>query len=111
MTTTDTDALTERLTEAVRETLLDDHGAGSDLAYVSWDGEQWLAVEGGIDLPHLIAAVLPIVAVEVRKAKAEALRDAAEDVTEIDGRRDDSAANWLRARATEYEAGGSDEHR
>lgn len=68
---TDTDALTERLAEAVRETLMDDHGAGSDLAYVSWDGEQWLAVEGGIDIPHLIDAVLPIVVEEVQAAVEE----------------------------------------
>lgn len=32
-------------------------------------------------------------------ARAEALRDAADHVHEIDGRNDDAAAEWLRARA------------
>lgn len=37
--------------------------------------------------------------------QAEALRDAADAVTEIDGRRDDAAARWLRARADRLEKG------
>lgn len=36
--------------------------------------------------------------------RAEALRDAAEHVIEIDGRRDDAAAGWLRSRADHIEA-------
>ena len=37
--------------------------------------------------------------------RAEALRDAAKHVDEIDGRRADAAAIWLRARADQVEAG------
>lgn len=32
-------------------------------------------------------------------AKAEALRDAADSIEQVDGRKDDAVANWLRARA------------
>lgn len=42
------------------------------------------------DLTHATATML---------AKAEALREAADQVDQIDGRKDDAAANWLRARA------------
>ena len=71
------------------------------------------------------AAVLPIVAVEVRKAKAEALREAAlvmgewacESLVVIGDEFDEStwvemtAGEWLEHRAAEYETGDSDEHR
>lgn len=35
----------------------------------------------------------------IRKAEAKALEEAADDVTNIDGRKDDKAAKWLRDRA------------
>lgn len=46
-------------------------------------------------------------ATEARRAiariKAEALREVAARVTEVDGRRDDAAADWLRAQADQIE--------
>lgn len=39
----------------------------------------------------------------IAKVKADALREAAEGVTEIDGRRDDAAATWLNDRADRIE--------
>lgn len=42
---------------------------------------------------------------EIRKAKAEALTEAADSVTEIDGRKDDKAAKWLRNRAQQLKEG------
>ena len=43
------------------------------------------------------------------EVKAEALREAADAVTEIDGRADDDAARWLRDRADRLAAeGGAD---
>lgn len=41
----------------------------------------------------------------IAKVKADALREAAEGVTEIDGRRDDAAATWLNDRADRIESG------
>ena len=104
--TTDTTALTERIEVSAREVM------------------SRSALIADVDLPaYLAAAVLPIVEAEVRKAKAEALREAAEY---IDGEEPhhlgdsdldpleyntlgeygiDRAAEWLRARATEHETG------
>ena len=87
-----TDALTERIARALAR----QDGYDPDKHCDGW------VMDG---MRESAAAVMPIVEAEVRAAKAEALREAADDVTEIDGRRDDSAANWLRARATEYETG------
>ena len=42
----------------------------------------------------------------IRAVKAEALRAAADDVHQIDGRQDDDAADWLRARADQIEKEG-----
>lgn len=61
----------------------------------------------------IVAAVLPIVAEEVRKAKAEALREAAgpewgNNNTLWSGPR---VRAKITRRATEYETGDSDEHR
>lgn len=39
----------------------------------------------------------------IAKVKADALREAAEGVTEIDGRRDGAAATWLNDRADRIE--------
>ena len=73
----------------------------------------------------IVAAVLPILAEEVRKAKAEALRETVRDMGEwagefilVTGDETDEYAwtsqtvgEWLEHRATEYETGDSDEHR
>lgn len=40
----------------------------------------------------------------VKEAQARALREAADHVAEIDGRPDDAARDWLRARAATIEA-------
>lgn len=106
MTNADTTALIERIARAIH---LDDLAAG--------EAEPWGADE------YLMAwyrrnatAVLPIVAVEVRKAKAEALREAADGLLEnidwSDGRSSygdndgyEASARELRARAAEYETG------
>ena len=68
------------------------------------------------EVDHAAAAVLPIVEAEVRAAKAEALREAADGLLEnidwSDGRSSygdndgyEASARELRARATEYETG------
>ena len=44
----------------------------------------------------------------IKEVQAEALRDAAAAVTEIDGRRDEAAARWLRARADRLDPNGAD---
>lgn len=126
MTTTDDTALQDWITKAVERVTCSrwedkDDCATCDSSMVTCRHSSYMYCDAhdtmtkpGDRCPHaseIATAVLPIVEAEVRKAKAEVLREAAEDVTEIDGRRDDSAANWLRARATEYETGASDEHR
>ena len=83
MTTTDTDALAERIARALRQAT--DDGADRTEDYA--------------------AAVLPIVAEEVRKAKAEALREAADAWhAEHKGTRP-GPYKWMWNRATEYETG------
>lgn len=95
---TDTDALKERLFDALHEA-------------------RW------VDSYDIARVVLPIVAVEVRKAKAEALREAACGMGEwadaalvVTGDEHDESTwvemtvgEWLTDRATEYETGDSDD--
>ena len=95
MTTTDTDALAERIAAALTE--------------------HWRAKHTATGTPcsGCTAAVLPIVAVEVRKAKAEALREAAQEFAlspfiSYSGQR---VQERLHSRADRIEAGDSDEHR
>lgn len=73
----------------------------------------------------IVAAVLPILAEEARKAKAEALRETVRDMgewagefilvtgdeTDEDALTSQTVGEWLEHRATEYETGDSDEHR
>ena len=73
----------------------------------------------------IVAAVLPILAEEVRKAKAEALRETVRDMgewagefilvtgdeTDEDAWTSQTVGEWLEHRATEYETGDSDDHR
>ena len=73
----------------------------------------------------IVAAVLPILAEEARKAKAEALRETVRDMgewagefilvtgdeTDEDAWTSQTVGEWLEHRATEYETGDSDEHR
>ena len=73
MTTTDTDALAERIAEKMRESLTHKYGAGSDLEAPRATRDGMVSQMGGhIDVPHLAEEVMGIVAAEVRKAKAEA---------------------------------------
>ena len=71
--TTDTDALQERIARALRETLTDPYGAGSDLEspVITSEGTVWQR-GGEIDVPHMVDDLLPIIAAEVRAAKADA---------------------------------------
>ena len=105
MTTTDTDALTERVARVIHDMRAVDKYPG--------DGHHPF---------NIAAAVLPIVAEEVRKAKAEAWREYAAALeavpdyapTEYDRGRVDqryATVEELHVHATEYEAGDSDEHR
>lgn len=103
MTTADTDALNRRIAEALdpySEIIAVHEGYGAEVVV---HGHQ----------SAVIAAVLPIVAAEVRKAKAEALREAADfwQDTADHNTPADIEPDWLRARAAEYETGDSDEHR
>ena len=92
MTTTDTDTLTERIARAM---------AGAD-GYDPDDPCDAWAVDACRDGAQ---AAERIVAEEVRKAKAEALREAAPLMHDFHD------AAWLETQATEYETGDSDDHR
>src|SRR5699024_5627387 len=125
MTTTDTDALQERIAEKMRESLTHKYGAGSDLEAPRATRDGMVSQMGGhIDVPHLAEEVMVVVAAEVRKAKAEALRECSDgiDLAEIaeewsqgPGNRDDmhwaagnaasSVVLALYDRAAEYERG------
>lgn len=79
--TTDPTQLQERIARALRETLTDPYGAGSDLESPGITSEGTVRQRGGeIDVPHMVDDLLPIIAAEVRKAQADALRDAADSV-------------------------------
>ena len=94
MVTTDTDALQERLWEAVAEVR-----------------DQYPREPHDAPTDEVIDAIFPI----IREAQAEALRETADwwaanpdaDVFETDG----DTRNWLRDVAAEYEAGDSDDRR
>src|SRR5699024_6118795 len=76
MTTTDTDALQERIAEKMRESLTHKYGAGSDLEAPRATRDGMVSQMGGhIDVPHLAEEVMVVVAAEVRKAKAEAWQE------------------------------------
>ena len=96
----DTDALQERIAEKMRESLTHKYGAGSDLEAPRATRDGMVSQMGGhIDVPHLAEEVMGVVAAEVRKAKAEALREAAPLM------HDHHDAAWLETQATEYETG------
>lgn len=120
MTTNDTDALTEHVARAIAARV---HVRGED----AW---QEYKVYAAAVLPvlqdtaeRLAKMITPAVAVEVRKAKAEALRELSAHISEVV----DSAKPWqvftehvlheagacdyLDRAATEYETGDTDEHR
>ena len=97
---TDTTALQERIARAI-------YGAQEHTLFPADldEAPKWLQESVLTDA----AAVLPIVEAEVRKVKAEALREAALQYGpgQIAGMfsRDGYTRAWLNARATEYETG------
>lgn len=114
MTTTDTDALTERIARVLDPWVWTDEDDDPNTFRRLARRNNRLA-ERPASLARA-AAVLPIVAAEVRKAKAEALREAADSVHDnaaspycLPCHRDD--ADLLHTIAAEYETGDSDEHR
>ena len=121
MTATDTDALTERIARALVVAM---ECEGTMIEVPEGDEIWCMTHDDGIEngewcryVAHAAAAVLPIVAVEVRKAKAEALREAKGRVYAsswwADGSDNyaDRVRGFLSTLATEYETGDSDEHR
>ena len=97
VTTTDTDALTERLWDAIFE--------ARDLP----------GKTGEASTMSIVEAILPIIAAEVQAAKAEALREAAGDIVRsaetLPHMTPHDAARGLVRRADRIESGDSDEHR
>jgi hypothetical protein len=52
----------EKVEQAIRETLKDEHGAGSDLRFVQEDRTgPWVYVEGNLDVQHLASVVIAAV--------------------------------------------------
>ena len=125
MTTTDTDVLIERIARALMAHECDqyedqDECMTCDSSMVTCSHPPFMycvehdtTVDVGESCPVALeraAAVLSGVTEEVRKTKAEALREAADwwaanpddDAFETDG----DTRNWLRDVATEYETGG-----
>lgn len=71
--TTDPTPLQESIARALRETLTDPYGAGSDLESPGITSEGTVRQRGGeIDVPHMVEDLLPLIAAEVRKAQADA---------------------------------------
>ena len=112
--TADVEALTERIRQAL------DEGEAMQCTrvweawhYRTMSDEDFVDASDGPLAEEIAAAVLPIVESMVRKAKAEALREAA-DILECHPLDEPDAAhtpNWLYDRAVEYETGDRDEHR
>lgn len=113
MTTTDTDALTERIARVI-------YGEDPKWGYTQagdCHGVAWETLPEPIqrDMLEMAAAVLPIVAEEVRKAKAEALREAARyfagglHCADMRATPEETVRD-LNRRAAEYETGDSDDH-
>ena len=123
MTTTDTDALTERIARALDPLIWTDEDGDPD-ATRRLARRHNRMTERSASLARA-AAVLPEVAEEVRKAKSDALREAARDMGEwadealvVTGDEHDESTwlewtvgEWLEHRATEHETGDSDDHR
>ena len=102
VTTTDTDALQERIAEKMRESLTHKYGAGSDLEAPRATRDGMVSQMGGhIDVPHLAEEVMGIVAAEVRKAKAEAWDEGTDAVDE----------EGILTESNPYPEETSDEHR
>ena len=54
--------LQEKVEDAIRATLTDPHGAGSDLSYVAdGPGGEWLYVQGNLDVQHLASEMIHVI--------------------------------------------------
>lgn len=112
MTTTDTDALTERIARVLDPWVWTDEDDDPNTFRRLARRNNRLA-ERPASLARA-AAVLPIVAAEVRKAKAEALREAAREEFQLSTNvhyQGVRVHKRLVERAYRIETGGSDEHR
>ena len=117
MTTTDTDTLTERIARAYYENRV--AAIESDQERQSWPAWEDHEKADADEWRDAAAAALPIVAEEVRKAKAEALREMQEHHEREADKAQTIAARGIHLtiagsahmRAAEYETGGTDEHR
>lgn len=49
--------LRDRLDKAIRDTLKDPYGAGSDLRVVD-EYDNWIELDGNLDVEHLVSVVL-----------------------------------------------------
>lgn len=112
MNTPDSNPLFERIAEAAYRSLSLPAEVGMKRDYeTTW---AWTERMGRAQADQIAAAVLPIVAVEVRKAKAEALREAARGFFAMSPHITYSGQHVqerLLSRADRYETGDSDEHR
>ena len=107
MTTNDTDALTERIARAYYENRV--AAIESEQERQSWPAWEDHEKADADEWRDAAASALPIIAEEVRRAQAEALRETADwwaenpdaDVFETDK----DTRNWIRDVATEYESG------
>lgn len=66
--------LQEKLETAIRETLKDEHGAGSDLRVTEGDAT-WLGVSGNLDVPHLVHHIIETIGIEYEYRLARRWRD------------------------------------
>lgn len=55
-----TKTLQERVEEAIRETLKDPEGAGSDLTVID-EYDNWIFVDGNLDVGHLASHIIETV--------------------------------------------------
>lgn len=116
MTTTDTDALTERIAGKIRQALDAGEAMQCTRVWEAWHygtmtDEDFVDASDGPLAEEIATAVLSAVAVEVRKAKAEALREAARYFAGglhcADMRTTpEETVRDLNRRAAEYETGG-----
>lgn len=52
--------LQSKVEAAIKETLRDSHGAGSDLTVYEEHGE-WLEIDGNLDVPHLASHIIAVI--------------------------------------------------
>jgi hypothetical protein len=70
--------LQEKLETAIRETLKDEHGAGSDLSLARDIPGPWMHVEGNLDVQHLASHIIETIGIEYEYRLARRWRDEAD---------------------------------